>query len=142
MMLDPICLFLPCNLLEGVMGIGNDLVTSAEIRFFIFKHVVTNSDDHGFVEVWPCGEYSLANMLSGDRLGRSPLSLGGGDGDDHTLISRVGLEDAHTVVTKCAIVWESVKGWETSQSASTDTDALDQTENEIDTITKGREIEW
>jgi hypothetical protein len=142
MMLDPIGLFLPCDLLERVMGIGNNLVTSSEIRLFVFKHVVTNSHNHGFVEVWPGSKYSLANMLRRDRFGSSPLSFGRSDGNDHTLISRVGLEDAHTVVAKCTIVWECVKGWETSQSAGTDTDPLDETENEINTIAKCRKVEW
>ena len=141
-MFNAIGLLLPCNLLEGVMRTCDDRVASSEIRLFIFKRVVTDSHDHGFVEIWPSSKHSLADMAGGDRFGRPPLSLGGGDGDYHTLISRIGLEDVDSVVTECTIVWQSMKRWETGKGARTDTDTLDETEDKINTVAEGGEVEW
>jgi len=141
-MFDPIGLFLPCNLLEGVMRTRNDLVAPSEIRFFIFKHIVTDSHDHGFVEIWPSSKHPLADMVGGDGFGCSSLTLGGGDGDNHTLISRIGLKDVDSVVTECTIVWQGMERWEAGKGACTNTDTLDKTEDEINTIAEGGEVEW
>ena len=141
-MLNAIGLLLPCNLLEGVMRTCDDLVASSEIRFFIFKHIVTDSHDHGFVEIWPSSKHPLADMVGGDGFGRPPLSLGGGDGDDHTLISRIGLEDVDSVVAECTVVWQSMERWETGKGACTNTDTLNKTEDEINTVAEGGEVEW
>ena len=138
MMFNPICLFLPCNLLIWIMGVRNDLVAFTEIRFFVFKHIVTDGNDHSFVEIRPGSKYPFTDMLRGDGFGRSSFSFGRSNGDYHTLIPRVGLEDVDTVVPKSTIVGECMERRETSKGACTNTDSLDEAENKVDTITKSR----
>ena len=129
MVFNSICLFLPCNLLERIMRVRNNLVTFSKIGFFVFKHIITDRHDHCFVKIRPSREDPLANMLSCERFGSSPLALGGRDGDYHTLISRIGLEDADAVVAECTIVGQCMERWETSKSTCADTDTLDQAED-------------
>ena len=116
MMFNVVRLLFPPNGPVGVVWVGDDLGRFPKVDHFVFKHVVTDTYDHSFVEVWPSRECPLANHLFSNLVGRSALAFCGGDGDDHTLVSRIGLENVDAVVPQCTVVWEGMQRWETGQS--------------------------
>jgi len=120
------------------MGVRDDLVAFPKVCFFVLEHIVTDGNDHSFVEIWPCSEYPFTDMLRCEGFCRSSFSFCGSNCYDHTLIPRVGLEHIDPVIPKSTIMRKSVERRETSKGACANTDSLNEAKNEVDTITKSR----
>lgn len=141
-MLNLVGLLFPPNGSIRVVGLSDNLVLSAKRDHFILERVVADAHDKGFVEVRPVCECSLANDLLGNLVGRPALALGRSDSNDHALVSRVGVEHAHTVIAERTIVRDRVQRRESGEGLVAKMRAVQKTKNELDTIAKGREVEW
>lgn len=134
MMLNLVGLLLPPNSGKWVMWMRDHFGIAPETEHLVLEHIVTDTDHHRFVKVWPSSECSFPNNLLCDLVGGSSLALGGGDRDNHALVARVGLEYTDVVVSQCTVMREGMKRRKSCEGLISEMGTFQEAKDELDTI--------